>query len=455
MLRERQKLTVKKNVLRRVFAALVAACLCLCVSPTTPARQGGGTTRYVYDANGRLHAIISPSGEAIVYDYDPAGNITAIRRLTDALELLTFSPRQGSAGDLVELVGVGFAQGISSVSFNGVAARIVGATPSSVLAEVPEGATTGPLTVTSQRGATATSAEPFRIFARVRVTPAPARVLPGDSLQFTALVTSLPGDRSVRWSVNGVEGGDGAHGTITPGGLYTAPQQQSGPLVVRATAATDPTLFGESEVSLRINVQNTISPAVSVSRTTLLRTPAVSGLVAVRRGNASGVQDVRSDSLSVRHGSETPVDRASAPAVAVRRGSVTGAAAETSLLVSVRNGNDSGLGATDAPAVAVTSGPNLSAVAPQSVRRGATVTITLTGDNLDGATALHFITDAGAIDSSISVSGLTVSSDGKSVTATLNVSSAAPLGRRVVVVTTPSGVSLTADVGVNVLQIIS
>ena len=44
---------------------------------TTPAihAQQGGTTRYVYDDNGRLIAVISPTGEANVYEYDAAGNV--------------------------------------------------------------------------------------------------------------------------------------------------------------------------------------------------------------------------------------------------------------------------------------------------------------------------------------------------------------------------------------------
>ena len=54
------------------------------------------TSRYVYDEKGRLRAVIAPNGEAAVYEYDAAGNFTAIRRLNaNALELLDFTPRFG------------------------------------------------------------------------------------------------------------------------------------------------------------------------------------------------------------------------------------------------------------------------------------------------------------------------------------------------------------------------
>src|SRR5947209_12426193 len=94
-LTERQKHTVKKSIFQRALAALAAAGLALCVSASVLAQQGG-TTRYVYDEDGRLHAVIAPTGEAVVYEYDAAGNITAVRRLAaDALAIFTFSPRAG------------------------------------------------------------------------------------------------------------------------------------------------------------------------------------------------------------------------------------------------------------------------------------------------------------------------------------------------------------------------
>src|SRR5689334_11471882 len=91
---------------------------------TTAYAQQGGLSRYVYDNNGRLHAVVSPNGEAAIYEYDPAGNITVIRRNTaSSLEVLGFSPLEGIPGTQVTITGTGFGGGVSAVAFNGTAAQ--------------------------------------------------------------------------------------------------------------------------------------------------------------------------------------------------------------------------------------------------------------------------------------------------------------------------------------------
>src|SRR5713226_8003450 len=57
----------------------------------------------------------------------------------------------------------------------------------------------------------------------VSVAPTSATVMLGATQQFTATVLNTS-NTSVNWSVNGVPGGNSAVGTITPAGLYTAPQ---------------------------------------------------------------------------------------------------------------------------------------------------------------------------------------------------------------------------------------
>jgi fibronectin type 3 domain-containing protein len=70
-------------------------------------------------------------------------------------------------------------------------------------------------------------------FTGLLVTPRQATRTPGQTQQFTA---SIPGggSPSVTWSVDGTTGGSSTVGTITSGGLYTAPAA-SGTHVVRAT----------------------------------------------------------------------------------------------------------------------------------------------------------------------------------------------------------------------------
>ena len=56
----------------------------------------------------------------------------------------------------------------------------------------------------------------------VTISPTVAVLLPSQTQQFTATVTNAS-NTAVTWKVNGVEGGNAASGTITTGGLYTAP----------------------------------------------------------------------------------------------------------------------------------------------------------------------------------------------------------------------------------------
>jgi len=71
-------------------------------------------------------------------------------------------------------------------------------------------------------------------FTGVLVTPKQLALTPGQTQQFTA---SLPGGGSatVNWSVDGIAGGSTAVGTVTSGGLYTAPTAAGTHTVTAAT----------------------------------------------------------------------------------------------------------------------------------------------------------------------------------------------------------------------------
>jgi len=73
----------------------------------------------------------------------------------------SFSPTTGSVGTRVTISGVGFA-GLGSVKFNGVPAQVVYAGASWILVRVPEGATSGPISVTAATGA-GTSTSSFTV----------------------------------------------------------------------------------------------------------------------------------------------------------------------------------------------------------------------------------------------------------------------------------------------------
>jgi YD repeat-containing protein len=423
-------------MLRRtlITLALIAAC---CAALPPAAAQQGGTTRYVYDDNGRLHAVVAPSGEAAVYEYDAAGNVTAVRRLpAGALALFGFSPREGYFGTLVTFTGTGFGGGVAGVSFNGTPGSVIEFTNSTVVAEVPPGAATGPVTITTPRGSV-TTASPFTVRG-VRVTPPSARVTFGEAVQFAAEVVTAGDERGVVWSVNGIAGGNPAVGTITAGGLYTAPAQKAGTAAVRATSVAAPDLFDEAQVTVRDPnaVQEVRAAAVSISR-----------------GPARGTA-VLSHSVSIRHGFRDGAVAASATSLSIQYGFPNRSPAMTQSPVSVGYGGPEGQYQASAR-VSATAGPHVTSISPAQIARGATVTLTIGGANLSGAAALRFINDSGAVDSALTVTNIGVSADGSALTATLNVTNTAALGQRVVVVCTPSSCSLTTKAGSNVVAVVA
>ena len=448
---------------KRIIGAITVLSLVVALTAPDARAQQGGTTRFVYDDNGRLTAVVSPNGEAAVYDYDAAGNFTAIRRISaDTLTLLAFFPHEGGAGDEVTFVGTGFNAGVTSVSFNGSSAQVANVTPSSVVAVVPDTATTGPVTIVTPRGTLITPV-PFTVVSRVRVFPSTATLLPSDTIAFTGVVGG-GGDQSVIWAVNGIIGGNNTVGVISAAGLYTAPATLVGnaslSVVVRATSVAQPALFGEAQVKvLNPNSLGTaFAPSVSVRRGDPAGVRAARApLVSVRRGIViSGPSVVSSPLVSVRRGAViSGPSIALAPLVSVRRGVIISTASPfVSPMLSVRFGFAPGT----APGifsqfVSVTTGPSISSISPASIARGATVTLTMNGANLAGASALRFINSSGAVDTAITASNLTVNADGTQLTATVTVSSGAATGTRVVVVTAAAGTTPAVTAGSNVITI--
>lgn len=137
-----------------------------------------GTTQYVYDQNGRLHAVISPSGETTLYEYDAAGNILSIARQNQPVFSVSgFTPAREFTGNEIAIQGTGFIPDASQnqVKFNGVDAVVTSATVNELTAVVPAAATAGKIAVSNLNG----SAESFQDFTPLRtITPnAPPKTL--------------------------------------------------------------------------------------------------------------------------------------------------------------------------------------------------------------------------------------------------------------------------------------
>ncbi len=419
----------------RLFASwLVLLCLAVFAAAQTQ------TSRYIYDDDGRLRAVIAPNGEAAVYDYDAAGNFTAIRRLAaDALELLTFAPRSGPPGTQVIFHGVGFGAGVSTITFGGgVAGQLVGFTNNTITAIVPDGAVTGLVTINTARG-TVTTTVPF-VVQGVIVNPKEVTVIDGESVQFNATVIVPGDDQSVSWSVNGVEGGSDTLGIITETGLYTAPPDPSATfsVTVRAVSVAFPALEGTAAVRIRslLDFRFTLSQGVSIGKGEPFTTPFVFGPgVSIGKGGAFSAPFVFGSGVSIGKGAGFT------DATVFSRG------------VAVGKGAGISTGGAFSPAVMLTKGPIISAVSPSTIVRGSEVTITITGSNLNGTNDVQHFDLNGFPASGITASNINVNGNGTSLTVKLSINPFTSGGRRIIVLTTPTAHSLRSDVNVNTIQI--
>ena len=126
-------------------------------------------------------------------------------------------------------------------------AEVVAASPTRLTVTVPSGAVSGPITVSTPSGA-GSSPESFRVLGTLGISPASAVVAPGASVAFSA---SGDGIGPVRWSVDGLVGGDAARGTITSDGLYVAPQSLPPDGVrITATSVEDAALHASARVTM-------------------------------------------------------------------------------------------------------------------------------------------------------------------------------------------------------------
>lgn len=150
------------------------------VYPTTAAAQSV-TFQYVYDETGQLIKVIDSTGVVIEYVYDAVGNMLEVRRSNvdpAQLTIAGFSPAQGGPGTLVTIRGFRFSDqaGSNTLTFNGVSAAIVSATPNMIIAAVPIGATTGSIGLTVGTS-TVNSSTPFTVLAIPIITAVAPRLI--------------------------------------------------------------------------------------------------------------------------------------------------------------------------------------------------------------------------------------------------------------------------------------
>lgn len=388
----------------------------LLAARVAPAQQGAAI-HYVYDELGRLIAVVDQQGNSATYAYDAVGNLLAIERFnaTDQpgpVAITLVKPNRGQVGTEVEMFGKGFSATASqnAVTFNGSSATVAEASPNRIKTSVPAGATTGSIQVTSPLG-TGVSPTPFTVGATMTISPAQAAVLAGTSLQLQALEAGSPLS-GVIWAVNGIPGGDVTIGTITSGGVYTAPAKVPGgvytapPALSAALAAVTITATREDDkrasgsAALTVVGKAPFGAAVSIRVTE----PAAGSVVSQNVG-----------------------------------ASVSATLAESTFFVSTKP-------------LAITISPVVTGVSPAVAAAGTTMTITFTGVGFSEATGVTFLLPSGP-DSALSATNLQISPSGMQLSCDVTVTSGAALGGRVVQVTTPGGVSTTLGTGSNVLTV--
>lgn len=137
--------------------------------------------QFVYDELGRLRAAINPSGGGTLYEYDAVGNLLSISQIaTGEVAIISFGPNKGPVGTAVTIDGIGFSPipSENQVDFGGVATVVISSTTMSIETTVPDGALTGPITVTYSQG-TDTSDQIFQVFPIID-SISPTFAFPGD-----------------------------------------------------------------------------------------------------------------------------------------------------------------------------------------------------------------------------------------------------------------------------------
>ncbi|HSZ04958.1 MAG TPA: RHS repeat-associated core domain-containing protein [Solirubrobacteraceae bacterium] len=118
-------------------------------SPQVVEGAGSGI-RYLYDEAGQLDLVDDPTQGAAVYKWDADGNLLSIKRYSaSSVAVLQITPAHAPPGTAVDITGTGFSTEPSNdeVSFNGTPATVSRATATDIYTTVPEGATTGTVTV--------------------------------------------------------------------------------------------------------------------------------------------------------------------------------------------------------------------------------------------------------------------------------------------------------------------
>jgi hypothetical protein len=162
-------------------------------------------------------------------------------------------PPGGPAGTMVTLFGSGFdptAVSSNRVTLGGVPVEVTDASSFALTVRVPETALSGRFRV-AVGDRVAFSPAVFVIPETITLSPTNSAISVGAREQFEATVLAR-GQLSLVWSVNGIPGGNGSVGTISPQGLYRAPVEipTGGVVTISARLASKPAITGQTQVRI-------------------------------------------------------------------------------------------------------------------------------------------------------------------------------------------------------------
>src|SRR3989441_2974378 len=281
-----------------------------------------------------------------------AGSFTVVNPPT----VTSFTPASGPAGTSVTINGTNFT-GASAVRFNGTSASFTVNSATAITATVPAGATSGPISVTTS-GGTASSASSFTVIPAPTISSfSPASGGVGTSVTING--TSFTGASAVRF--NGVSAG------------FTVNSSTSIAATVPSGASTGPISVTTSGGTASSASSFTVIPAPTISSFS----PASGGVgtsVTINGTSFTGASAVRFNGVSAGF----TVNSSTSIAATVPSGASTGPISVTT----------PGGTASSAGSFTVIPPPTITSFSPTS--GGAGTTVTISGTNFNGATAVLF-----------------------------------------------------------------
>lgn len=161
------------------------------------------------------------------------------------------------------------------------------------------------VSLTAQQPVAAAPGQPAPAIKSVTVEPAAVTLLPGESKQFSASVAGSGAfGTAVSWSVNGIDGGSPALGTIGVAGTYVTPYPAPASVTIRATSKMDPSKSAEATVTFAVPpTAEGPTLRVDAGSSTHAISPLIYGM------NAWRLNDPDGESTKVAEAVRLPLDR--------------------------------------------------------------------------------------------------------------------------------------------------